>query len=473
MGEGDGSDGSDGSGYGGWGTQGVGSGFTGGNYGLGSGTESGNGFSVGNSQVGNLGNLGSTNYGFGGMGTSPGLNAGGYALGGNLGNNLGSLYGGDYAAISQMPTDFSLASMYADPTKQTLAGNPNEGFTGQGMEGLRAMTTADPSMGYALSRGVGGQGLTGNENGETPGFLNSPAWGLISKALNIAPQTRPLGMAMGLAQGLSSNPAQTIASRVNPMAGTIYGGLASGDPTRAAANYGARTVGSTIGGAVAGAAGAAIGNEAGGWAANTAMNQANAEKQGIGAFGNASPAAAGFASGALGSGPNTPGNGGGGTNWDALGNMAGLAGQLYGGYRSMGSSNGAVANANATQQALQGQMSSLANMYGPDSPYAKQLSQELARRDAKAGRNSQYGPRSVELQAKLAAMAPTVANSMAGLGKAASDANTQGMAANQNQNVNYGQILGMLGNKDNRAALSSGWDSLKGLFSSDNTPSWG
>ena len=40
--------------------------------------------------------------------------------------------------------------------------------------------------------------------------------------------------------------------------------------------------------------------------------------------------------------------------------------------------------------------------FGPDSPYAQQLRQQLERRDAQAGRRSQYGPREVELQAKLA-----------------------------------------------------------------------
>lgn len=44
------------------------------------------------------------------------------------------------------------------------------------------------------------------------------------------------------------------------------------------------------------------------------------------------------------------------------------------------------------------------NLFGPDSPYAQQLRQNLERRDAADGRRSQYGPREVELQAKLAEM---------------------------------------------------------------------
>lgn len=41
------------------------------------------------------------------------------------------------------------------------------------------------------------------------------------------------------------------------------------------------------------------------------------------------------------------------------------------------------------------------NLYSTDSPYAKQMQQTLARKDAAAGRNSQYGSRAVELAAAL------------------------------------------------------------------------
>lgn len=40
--------------------------------------------------------------------------------------------------------------------------------------------------------------------------------------------------------------------------------------------------------------------------------------------------------------------------------------------------------------------------YAPGSPEFEYMKQELARKDARAGRNSQYGPRAVELQAKVA-----------------------------------------------------------------------
>ena len=44
------------------------------------------------------------------------------------------------------------------------------------------------------------------------------------------------------------------------------------------------------------------------------------------------------------------------------------------------------------------------------------MKQELARKDARAGRNSQYGPRAVELQAKIAGIKnQTLGSTMSGM----------------------------------------------------------
>lgn len=48
------------------------------------------------------------------------------------------------------------------------------------------------------------------------------------------------------------------------------------------------------------------------------------------------------------------------------------------------------------------QIGGLNSLFGQDSPYAQQLRQQLARKDAAAGRRSQAGTREVELQARLA-----------------------------------------------------------------------
>lgn len=72
----------------------------------------------------------------------------------------------------------------------------------------------------------------------------------------------------------------------------------------------------------------------------------------------------------------------------------------------------------------------LTGMYGPESPYAAQLRQQLDRRDAAAGRRSQYGPREVELQSNLAQQTSKNMLALAGLYKDA--------AGYRNQMVNNG-----------------------------------
>ena len=70
--------------------------------------------------------------------------------------------------------------------------------------------------------------------------------------------------------------------------------------------------------------------------------------------------------------------------------LSGLGG-IYSGYKGMKSAGDMLGG-------LQG-------LYSQNSPYAQQLRQALARQDAAGGRRSQYGPREVELQARLAQMA--------------------------------------------------------------------
>lgn len=62
-------------------------------------------------------------------------------------------------------------------------------------------------------------------------------------------------------------------------------------------------------------------------------------------------------------------------------------------------------NANRAKQDANKQiegLQSMQNLYAQDSPYAQNLRQTLERKDAAAGRRSQYGPREVELQGRLA-----------------------------------------------------------------------
>lgn len=142
-------------------------------------------------------------------------------------------------------------------------------------------------------------------------------------------------------------------------------------------------------------------------------NFAAAAQQGnpIGAFSGSLGSMVGSATGIPGAGP-------------ALGMLGGLAGQVTGNVpgvtgvapSSIGAEGdrmdfdlggiaeglGGLYSATRANRGLEQQAATLASLYGPTSPYAQALREQLARRDAAAGRRSQYGPREVELQAKLA-----------------------------------------------------------------------
>lgn len=92
--------------------------------------------------------------------------------------------------------------------------------------------------------------------------------------------------------------------------------------------------------------------------------------------------------------------------------LPGLAG-MYAGYQGMRDSSKMLGG--------------LQSLYGQDSPYAQMMRQQLQRKDAASGRRSQYGPREVELQAKLAQMASGQIGAMSQL--------------QQRQNMNRAQML--------------------------------
>jgi hypothetical protein len=142
----------------------------------------------------------------------------------------------------------------------------------------------------------------------------------------------------------------------------------------------------------------------------------------------------GLGPGESGYGTSTTGQTGtGGSMFDQAMGLAGGLGGLYSMYRQNSD--------NSTY------MNGLSGMYGQGSPYATALRQQLSRRDAASGRRSQYGPREVELQAKLAQMQAGLAPSM--------------MQGRQNNFGNSMQMFQQLGAM-NKAGL---FDGLKGLFS--------
>lgn len=83
---------------------------------------------------------------------------------------------------------------------------------------------------------------------------------------------------------------------------------------------------------------------------------------------------------------------------------------------------------NRANSAANDQVNSLSGMYGQDSPYAQMLRQQLVRKDAAAGRRSQYGNREVELQARLAQLASGNANSIANIRGGQNQMRAQGLA---------------------------------------------
>jgi hypothetical protein len=145
--------------------------------------------------------------------------------------------------------------------------------------------------------------------------------------------------------------------------------------------------------------------------------------------------------------------------------LPGLAG-MYAGYQGMRDSDR--------------MLGSLQDLYSQNSPYAQMLRQQLQRKDAAGGRRSQYGPREVELQAKLAQMASGQIGAMSQL--------------QQRQNINRAQMMqqglgafqklgginalkdlfgmgGMNGLFDQ--AASRGLDSLPNLFGNNGMDSFG
>ena len=300
-------------------------------------------------------------------------------------------------------------------------------------------------------------GLPTNEGGPYGGNVSS--YGLsdfatspFSKALRSLMGMTPFGKVANIGiDAMQNKPAAQIAANALPgMYGTVAkAGLRAANSSNPAASlgrdalgYGLGTLGSNVGYGVAGPVGSMVGGMLGSSAAGMTGGPAKGSTSG---------------------GSMT----GGGSGWEQ--GLTTLA-NLYGGYQGIKNANQLQDNANASNAALQGQMSSLAGMYAPDSPYAKQLAQQLARKDAASGRNSQYGNRAVELQARLAALAPTVSNSMASLGGQMNTNYTNSAAANKQSQIAQAQMLKqLLGLGESTGFNSWAKEGLSGLFS-NNTP---
>ena len=162
-----------------------------------------------------------------------------------------------------------------------------------------------------------------------------------------------------------------------------------------------------------------------------------------------------------------------GDTWDTVSNVLGNplvqtgAGLLAGLQGSRNASN--------LRDQTQGTLNTLNQLYSPNSPYAQQLRQQLERRDAAAGRRSQYGPRETELAAKLTQlqsgqlMNPQYQTLLRGsnTNPYASLYGALGYAGRQGQQQRQGSPLVNAASKLN--SLRRGYNQLSGLFGAADT----
>jgi hypothetical protein len=279
---------------------------------------------------------GGTDYGFTGMGTTPGLNvgydtspgygfksgtdagfnAGGYDLGGGLGSSLGYGYGEGYAPTADYGLSWGMPAAYDDASGIGLQATP----TAPGAPGLGYGSTTTPFSAK-----------------EEPGFWGSRAQKVMSFLANLNPVTSLLNA--GLAAINSNDPVragiQGLVGRfggpMGQMANMGYNVATARDPTAAGLGVLGGYVGGQIGGGLAGQVGANLGSSTlGGLAA-----AAGATNQGYGPYGSGSAAAdamgrMGAGASVAGGGPTEGGSGGGGSERNWTDTAMSLASGIYG-----------------------------------------------------------------------------------------------------------------------------------------------
>lgn len=262
------------------------------------------------------------------------------------------------------------------------------------------------------------------------GLVNNP---VISTLMSLNPVTALLKVAMQGPQGLGSMFGSLLGG--NSVPGALLGSLAGGQ----LANYAtegrfAPMNGGTVGGMLGAGLGAMSGNPYGATLGSFAGRE----------LGNSS----------FGSGLSNLFSGGQGSQIANGANQQVTTNMLSTGLNDTGL--GALVGLGAglsNKNSLSGQINNLQGLYGQNSSYAQALRQQLERRDAAAGRRSQYGPREVELQAALAGNATKLAPSLQQL-------------YSQKNMVNNLMLSSLLNNKQLLPQLQSAWNGLGSLFSS-------
>lgn len=138
-----------------------------------------------------------------------------------------------------------------------------------------------------------------------------------------------------------------------------------------------------------------------------------------------------------GASPNTETQGGGmqGEGFDIAPLAQGLL-SLYG----MSQANRGIQDAGKMNSAVQQQINQLSDMFSPTGVYANHMREVLARKDAAAGRNSQYGPREAQLMALLAEKQAQAANTIGNLAQTGQQ-NRFAAADRRNQLLGQGGAL--------------------------------
>jgi hypothetical protein len=314
---------------------------------------------------GDFGDLGSGMDAFGGYGADLGLSGPSTGAFDYFGTNQ------DVGNFSSISGDFS--PDWAGGMSMADWANPNQ--TVDGYMGVSREMSYDPNMSPSFT-----DGLTDSAPSQTDfmdefsRFSRSP----LGRMLSLTPAGKALGVVSALGQAGKGNFGPAIGKGVSALTGNPLAGTVANIGTQAAQGRN-----------VAGPVGATIGGLFGSQSTGTQLG---------GLVGSQLGGMIGQSVGSTGRGGQTSGTNVGNQGMDFGGALANLA-DIYSSNRASRDIGRNVSSMQANSPQV-----SLESLYGPDSPYAAQLRQQLERKDAAAGRRSQYGPREVELQARLADM---------------------------------------------------------------------
>lgn len=310
-----------------------------------------------------------------------------------MGNNyMGGLYGTLYNPTSAQMNQGATNEQPFWNLPGTMGGgqgagdpNPDPGNGGE--------TASDPLGGNWGTQGdstdisnAGGQGA-GSENGSDVNSDNFDAGD------------------MSAGQGYGGAQDGSFSGSVWDLLNSKWGKLGSGVLSMAFPEIGLPLMGARMAsGLASGHGGEAVGGALGGFAQG-AMGPAGMLLGAVGAGPGAMGAGAGrdFDQGTGMFGDNG-GNSQGGGGYSGFGSFGGFGQTNQGGFdpTNLAAGLGSMYLGGKAMSGINGQIGNLNSLYAPNSPYAQQMQQALERQDAASGRRSQYGTRSVELQAALA-----------------------------------------------------------------------